>query len=165
MLGVHWVLGMRLGIDVGDRNTDAVLMSGRHVVVWAKPAMTCDVHSGIVAASQVVLDAAGVQADAVDTVMTGTTHIANAFVERRGLLEVGISRLAGACGESLPPMSGWPADVWQCIGSHSFQLPGGYEFDRRENSAFDDHAVRDAARPIHRRQIDSVAGNRAGSWA
>ena len=42
---------MRLGIDVGGTNTDAVLMSGRTVVASAKRTTTSDVSGGIVAAS------------------------------------------------------------------------------------------------------------------
>ncbi len=148
---------MRLGIDVGGTNTDAVLMSGRAVVASAKRPTTPGVSEGIVAASQAVLHAAGAPASSVDAVMIGTTHFVNAFVERRHLLEVGILRLAGACGESLPPMSGWPVDVRRCVGAMTFQLPGGHEFDGREVSAFDDRAVRDAARQIRRRGLAAVA--------
>lgn len=148
---------MRLGIDVGGTNTDAVLISGRSVVAWAKHPTTGDVSAGIVAATRAVLADAGVPAGSVNSVMIGTTHFANAFVERKGLLEVGILRLAGASGEALPPMSGWPSDLKQCIGMSSFQLPGGYEFDGRDISAFDEKSVRDAARQVRRAGIRSVA--------
>ena len=40
---------MRIGIDVGGTNTDAVLMDGRRVVGWAKSPTTRDVSSGITA--------------------------------------------------------------------------------------------------------------------
>lgn len=148
---------MRLGIDVGGTNTDAVLVSGRTVIASAKRPTTGDISGGIVAATHAVLATSGEGARAIDSVMLGTTHFVNALLERRGLLEVGILRLAGAVGEALPPMSGWPADLKRCIGGLSFQLPGGYEFDGRENSAFDDRAVRDAARQIRRKGLDAVA--------
>ena len=38
---------MRIGIDVGGTNTDAVLMDGHSVVGWAKSPTTRDVSSGI----------------------------------------------------------------------------------------------------------------------
>jgi N-methylhydantoinase A/oxoprolinase/acetone carboxylase beta subunit len=148
---------MRLGIDVGGTNTDAVLVSGRTVIGSAKRPTTADVSAGIVAATHAVLAAVGEKAESIESVLIGTTHFANAFVERKGLLEVAILRLAGAAGESLPPMSGWPADLKRCIGGLSFQLPGGYEFDGRENSAFDEPAVREAARRIRRQDIGAVA--------
>src|SRR5687768_12182331 len=148
---------MRLGIDVGGTNTDAVLVSGRTVLASAKRPTTTDVSGGIVSATRAVLDAVGVRAAAIDGVMIGTTHFVNALVERKGLLEVGVLRLAGASAEALPPMSGWPDDLKRCIGGLSFQLPGGYEFNGEENTPFDANAVRDAARKLRRSGLRSVA--------
>ena len=148
---------MRLGIDVGGTNTDAVLVAGRTVLASAKRPTTSDVSSGIVSATRAVLEQASEGAAAIESVMIGTTHFANAFVERKGLLEVGVLRLSGASGEALPPMSGWPADLKRCIGDVSFQLPGGYEFDGRQNSAFDEAAVREAARRVRKAGLESVA--------
>ena len=148
---------MRLGIDVGGTNTDAVLVDGRNVVASAKRPTTPDVSSGIVSATLAVIDAAGADASVVESVMIGTTHFANALVERRGLLEVGVLRLAGAAGGALPPMTGWPDDLKRCIGGQVFQLPGGYEFDGREITAFDENAVRHAARKLRVAGLQAVA--------
>lgn len=148
---------MRLGIDVGGTNTDAVLVAGRTVLASAKRPTTADVSSGIVSATRAVLDAAGMNAAAITGVMIGTTHFVNALVERKGLLEVGVLRLAGASGEALPPMIGWPGDLKRCIGGMSFQLPGGYEFDGQENTAFDESTVRDAARKMRQAGLESIA--------
>jgi N-methylhydantoinase A/oxoprolinase/acetone carboxylase beta subunit len=148
---------MRLGIDVGGTNTDAVLVAGRTVLASAKRPTTGDVSSGIVSATRAVLDAAAVSAADVQGVMIGTTHFVNALVERKGLLGVGVLRLAGAAGEALPPMSGWPDDLKRCIGAISFQLPGGYEFDGHENTAFNENAVRNAAMQVRRKGLQSVA--------
>jgi N-methylhydantoinase A/oxoprolinase/acetone carboxylase beta subunit len=148
---------MRLGIDVGGTNTDAVLVAGRNVLASAKRPTTADVSSGIVNATRAVLGAAGQSAAAIRSVMIGTTHFVNAFVERKGLVEVGVLRLAGASGEAVPPMAGWPRELKQCVGTLSFQLPGGYEFDGREHSSFDESAVRHAARKIRAAGIESVA--------
>jgi N-methylhydantoinase A/oxoprolinase/acetone carboxylase beta subunit len=148
---------MRLGIDVGGTNTDAVLIQGREVLASAKRPTTADVSGGIVAATRAVLGTVGKSAGSIECVMVGTTHFANAFVERKGLLEVGILRLSGAAGEALPPMSGWPDDLRRCIGGASQQLPGGYEFDGREIASFDEEAVREAARRMRRANLRSVA--------
>lgn len=144
---------MRLGVDVGGTNTDAVLMNGTEVVAWAKHPSGADVSEGIAAAIEAVLEKAGVGPDAVSSVMVGTTQFANALVERRGLQEVGVIRLASPSGDALPPMSGWPLAMRQCIGDSIFLLPGGYEFDGREISAFDENKVRDVARSLRRRGI------------
>ena len=50
---------MRLGIDVGGTNTDAVLVSGRTVRGLGQAADDRDVSSGIVSATRAVLEAAG----------------------------------------------------------------------------------------------------------
>ena len=39
---------MRIGIDVGGTNTDAVLMNGLEVLGWRKTPTTPDVGSGII---------------------------------------------------------------------------------------------------------------------
>lgn len=148
---------MRLGVDVGGTNTDAVLMDGKEVAAWAKHPTSVDVSAGVAAAIEAVLDKAGVTADAVSCVMIGTTQFGNALVERKGLQEVGVIRLASPSGEALPPMSGWPADMRRCIGDAVFLLPGGYEFDGREISALDERQVRDAARDLRRRGVRAAA--------
>ena len=57
---------IRIGIDVGGTNTDAVIMDGPRVIAGVKSATTADVMSGVVNALKAVLDASGMQAGAVD---------------------------------------------------------------------------------------------------
>jgi len=148
---------MRLGVDVGGTNTDAVLMDGTEVVAWAKRPTSSSVSRGVAATINAVLEKAGIEGREVSCVMIGTTQFANALVQRRGLQEVGVIRLASPSGEALPPMTGWPADICRCIGETVFLLPGGYEFDGREISAFDEKRVRDAARALKRRGVRAAA--------
>ncbi len=126
---------MRLGIDVGGTNTDAVLVSEGSVVASAKRPTTSDVSSGIVNATRAVLQAARLDASSIARVIIGTTHFANAFVERKGLRKVAVIRLAGNSAAAIPPMSGWPKELKECVSGGSYQLPGGYEFDSRENTS------------------------------
>ena len=129
---------MRLGIDVGGTNTDAVLVSKGTVIVSAKRPTTSDVSSGIVDATRSVLEAVGQEAARISRVTIGTTHFANAFVERQGLLKVGVIRLAGASAGAVPPMSGWPRDLREQIGGSAFpavrrlrvRRPGEYALRR-----------------------------------
>ena len=46
---------MRIGIDVGGTNTDAVIMDGRSIVAHAKRPTTPDVSGGIVSVLATVL--------------------------------------------------------------------------------------------------------------
>lgn len=148
---------MRLGIDVGGTNTDAVLIDGQEVIAWNKTPTTTDVGEGIALSIRAVLAKAGIRPDNIDCVMIGTTHFTNACVERRHLLEVGVIRLALPSGAALPPMCGWPADLRRAMGGTCFQLPGGYEFDGAEIAAFDEWAVRDAARAMRRAGLRAAA--------
>ena len=68
---------MRIGIDVGGTNTDAVVMDGDAVVASCKTVTTEDVGSGITAALAEVLAAGQVDKSAIETVMIGTTHFTN----------------------------------------------------------------------------------------
>ncbi|HEY8487970.1 MAG TPA: hydantoinase/oxoprolinase N-terminal domain-containing protein, partial [Thermaerobacter sp.] len=106
---------MRIGIDVGGTNTDAVLLDGNRVVAWHKAPTSPEVTAGIAAAVRGVLRAAGCRPGAVQAVMIGTTHFANAVVERR-LEPVGVIRIGLPATAALPPLVDWPADLAACVG-------------------------------------------------
>lgn len=148
---------MRIGVDVGGTNTDAVLMDGRTVVAWTKQPTTADVNAGVVAAIGAVLGQGKVRPAAIDVVMIGTTHFTNALVQRQAIDQVGILRLASPSGEALPPLTGWPDELSETVGRHIFLLPGGYEVDGREISAFDEARVADAARTLRAQGVDCIA--------
>lgn len=148
---------VRIGVDVGGTNTDAVLMDGTCVVASAKQPTTADVKSGIVAAIRKVLDEARLAPAKVAAVMIGTTQFANALIERSRLDKVGILRLASPSGEALPPLTGWPDSLARQTGNNVFLLPGGYEVDGREVSGLDEERVRSATRACRERGIHSIA--------
>ncbi len=148
---------MRIGVDVGGTNTDAVLMDGDKVVASVKAPTTADVGGGIVAAVRNVLDGTSVGADTLDSVMIGTTQFTNAFVERRRLIEVAIIRLALPATTSLPPLVDWPQDLVAQVGHHVIMAHGGYEFDGRKISALDEKEIMAAVADIKARGLRSVA--------
>lgn len=148
---------MRIGVDVGGTNTDAVLMDGKRVVAWTKQPTSADVESGIAAAIGTVLAQSGAGASQVASVTIGTTHFVNALVERRELDRVAVLRLASPSGEALPPLTGWPADLVACIGRRYFLLPGGYEVDGREMAPLDVEQIREAALACRSEGIDAIA--------
>ncbi|WP_324699731.1 hydantoinase/oxoprolinase family protein [Novosphingobium sp. RL4] len=148
---------MRIGVDVGGTNTDAVLMDGGRVLAWTKQPTSADVEGGVTAAIRAVLEDFGTSAAHVSSVMIGTTHFVNALVERRELDRVGVLRLASPSGEALPPLTGWPEDLAACIGRHYHLLPGGYEVDGREMAPLDEVRLRDAALDLKARGIAAIA--------
>jgi len=76
---------LRLGIDVGGTNTDAVLMDGDRVVAWHKVATGRHITDAIVAAAGAVLQQGDAGPEQIFAVMLGTTQFTNAVIERRRL--------------------------------------------------------------------------------
>lgn len=148
---------MRIGVDVGGTNTDAVLMDGTRVVAWHKTATTPDVSSGIISALGQVLTDGACKPEELSAVMIGTTHFTNAVVERKRLLEVAAVRLALPATQALPPMIDWPPDLRDAIGNHAFFVHGGYEFNGREISPIEEDEIRTLGAEIRRRRIRSAA--------
>jgi len=148
---------MRIGIDVGGTNTDAVLMDGREIKAFVKATTTSDVGAGIAEALRQLLRESGVAASAVRQVMIGTTHFVNAFVERKGLSAPMVLRIGLPAARGVPPTSGWPSDLRALVAAHVTQVAGGFQFTGREISPLDELAVAHAARAAHRAGIRSAA--------
>ncbi|MEM8984053.1 MAG: hydantoinase/oxoprolinase family protein [Pseudomonadota bacterium] len=148
---------MRLGVDVGGTNTDAVLMAGVHVKCSQKTPTTSDISDGIVAAVRAVLDDSRAAASSIETVMIGTTHFTNALVERRGLLPVGVIRIALPASSGVEPFAGWPRDLVAAVRGGVRLVRGGFHVDGRANAALDELAVRDAARDFKASGLRSIA--------
>jgi N-methylhydantoinase A/oxoprolinase/acetone carboxylase beta subunit len=148
---------MKIGIDVGGTNTDAVVLGPSGVIGWHKTPTTPDVGSGIVTAISAAISAGGVEHAQIDGVMIGTTQFTNAVIERRALLPVGILRLALPAASAIPPLTDWPEDLARVIGDQVYQIRGGYEFDGREIAPLDEPAIAAAARAMKRAGIGSVA--------
>ena len=148
---------MRIGIDVGGTNTDAVLMEGRDVLSEVKTPTTPDVTSGIVNAVRSLLVDRDVDARDVRAVMIGTTHFTNAVVEAKRLMPTAAVRLGLPATQALPPMVDWPERLREALGSHTYLCHGGHEFDGREISPLDRDELRRVAADIAAKGIRSVA--------
>jgi N-methylhydantoinase A/oxoprolinase/acetone carboxylase beta subunit len=148
---------MRIGIDVGGTNTDAVLMNGLDVLGWRKTPTTPDVGSGIITALRELLGETKVSAADIQAVMIGTTHFTNAIVERRRLVEVAAIRLGLPATRSLPPLTDWPGDLAAAVGRHRYMLRGGNEFDGREIAPLDERGLREVANEIKQKMISAAA--------
>ncbi|MGR3592534.1 MAG: hydantoinase/oxoprolinase N-terminal domain-containing protein [Limimaricola soesokkakensis] len=148
---------VRLGIDVGGTNTDAVILRDREVLAGVKASTTEDVIGGISAALEAVIAKAGIGRDEIDVTMIGTTHFTNAVIERRGLDPVAAIRLGLPATACLPPMVDWPEDLVEMVGGHRYLLRGGYEFDGREIAALDEDELVRIAGEIAEKGIRAAA--------
>lgn len=148
---------IRIGIDVGGTNTDAVIMDGDNVIAGVKAGTTSDVMTGVVNALRDVLKASGMDAGAVDVVMIGTTHFTNAVVQRRDLAQTAAVRLGLPATASLPPMVDWPEDLKAAIGGHYYLAHGGNEFDGRVISPLDEQELLGIAADIKAKGINTIA--------
>src|SRR5919106_4246337 len=103
---------LRLGIDVGGTNTDAVILDANdRLIAKAKVPTTPDVSGGIATAISAILGDGAIFPERVGHVMLGTTHATNALLERRGLRRVAVVRIGGPATHAVPPLSTWPADL------------------------------------------------------
>ena len=135
---------LRIGIDVGGTNTDAVLLAeDRTVLAAVKRPTTSDIESGVRAALEAVLE--GQDLAAVQQAMLGTTQCTNAIVERRGLRRVGVLRIGAPATTAVPPLADWPADLREAALADARVIGGGHHFDGREIAPLDVAAVRRAA--------------------
>lgn len=131
---------LRLGVDVGGTNTDAVVLDAEdRLLAKAKVPTTPDVTKGIEAALAGVVEQ--VDRARITHAMFGTTHVTNAVLERRGLRRVGVLRLGGPATRAIRPLFGWPADLREAVSAGERIVHGGIEFDGRELSPLDAEAV------------------------
>ena len=131
---------LRLGVDVGGTNTDAVVLDAEdRLLAKAKVPTTPDVTRGIEAALAGVVER--VDRARITHAMFGTTHATNAVLERRGLRRVGVLRLGGPATRAIRPLFGWPADLREAVSAGERIVHGGIEFDGRELSPLDAEAV------------------------
>ncbi|MEZ7125833.1 hydantoinase/oxoprolinase N-terminal domain-containing protein [Nonomuraea sp. AD125B] len=134
---------LRVGIDVGGTNTDAVVLDGDgRVIAKAKRPTTPDVTAGLRAALDAVLAPLGESRERIGRVMLGTTHATNAILERRNLGRVAVLRLGAPATTGVPPLSGWPDDLRKAVSAGEAVLPGGHYVDGRELARPDLDAVR-----------------------
>lgn len=142
----------RIGIDVGGTNTDAVLVDDGKVKAGVKSATTADVTSGIIGA----IEALGSQTNlksGIDALMIGTTHFINAVVQRKHLTKVASIRIGLPATASLPPFSGWPAELEALANGGIWMVEGGHDYDGRSFMPLDVHALRQAAKEIRTRGL------------
>jgi N-methylhydantoinase A/oxoprolinase/acetone carboxylase beta subunit len=87
----------------------------------------------------------GIDKSHIKQAMLGTTHPANAIIQRKDLQQVGVLRLAAPSSLAIRPGAAWPKDLHATVIGPSAIIKGGYEYDGSEISPLDEQAVRDFA--------------------
>lgn len=148
---------MRIGIDVGGTNTDAVLLDGASVLAETKVATMADVTSGIVTAVNKLRAAQPFDPGSIRAVMIGTTHFINAIVEADRLCPTASIRLGLPATAALPPLVGWPERLITATRGRGYLCHGGHEFDGRLISPLDRAELLRVVEDLDRHEIRSVA--------
>ncbi len=148
---------LRIGIDVGGTNTDAVVLDREHrLLAKTKQLTTSDVTGGITKALDAVLATAAVERSRITHVMLGTTHATNAVIERRRLRRVAVVRIGAPSSTTIRPLFTWPADLRATVSAGEVIVGGGIEFNGREIVPLDRDALRRFLEPLAG-QVDGVA--------
>ena len=128
---------IRIGIDVGGTNTDAVMMDGPDVLAAIKAPTTQGRHlrraPGDAGRDRPVRPRRGRRGPRDDR----DHHFTNAVIERRRLSKVAAIRLGLPAAACLPPMVDWPEDLRAAVGDLGYMLRGGFEYDGRALSELD----------------------------
>ena len=139
---------IRVGVDVGGTNTDAVVMKGKKFLGGAKSPTTNDILTGVENAIQAALGEAKTSSDSVDVLIIGTTHFVNALVQRTKLAQTGLIRMCLPSGSSILPFSDWPESLVNGMKGSCKLVKGGYEMDGNEISPLDKDELIDAAKEL-----------------
>ncbi|KAL1620572.1 hypothetical protein SLS54_005928 [Diplodia seriata] len=156
---------IRIGVDVGGTNTDAVALdlSAQHtetrgVIAHFKTPTTPDVTSGIETAVGTVIKAAGVSLDSIACVTIGTTHFINAVVEQdaRRLRKVGVLRLSKSFLRQIPPFSEFPTGLARLIKSYVGYVDGGLHIDGAEEAPIVEEQVVQECAEIRKHGVSAL---------
>ena len=139
---------IRVGVDVGGTNTDAVVMKGQKFLGGAKRPTTQDILTGVENAIQAALGEAKISSDSVDVLIIGTTHFVNALVQRTKLAQTGLIRMCLPSGSSILPFADWPESLVNGMKGSCKLVKGGYEMDGNEISSLDKDELIEAAKDL-----------------
>lgn len=158
---------LRIGIDVGGTNCDAVLLDGDRLIASTKTLTTPDVTDCITTALGNLQSASGFDPAQIAAVMIGTTHFINALLEGKHLERTAAIRFALPATAALPPLVDWPQPLLDTIGELSYLCHGGFEYDGRQAAPFDEAEFRglrrfgsQCGRPELRDFVDVLTGQR-----
>ncbi|KAH5571637.1 hypothetical protein HBI24_211350 [Parastagonospora nodorum] len=161
----HQQSTVRIGVDVGGTNTDAVAIdvskqstSSRGVLAHHKTPTTPDVTAGIEAAVRNVLEKSQLPATAIASVTVGTTHFINAVIEQdaRRLRRVAIIRLSKSFLREVPPFSEFPSGLTSIIRGYVGYVDGGLHIDGSEEAPIVERQIVERCAEINKLGLTTI---------
>ncbi|KXT16246.1 hypothetical protein AC579_6941 [Pseudocercospora musae] len=156
---------VRIGVDVGGTNTDAVAIEpskqfteSRGVLAHHKTPTTPDVTEGIEAAVRNVLDKSGLPSESIASVTIGTTHFINAVIEQdaRRLRRVAIIRISKSFLREVPPFSEFPPGLTSIIKGYVGYVDGGLHIDGSQEAPLVEEQVVERCADIKKLGLSSI---------
>ncbi|KIW87929.1 uncharacterized protein Z519_11514 [Cladophialophora bantiana CBS 173.52] len=157
---------LRIGVDVGGTNTDAVLLDldavhqpNRGVLAWHKtPTTSPNVTDGIETAVGNVLKQAGDRVSEISCLIVGTTHFLNAVIERdvHRLSKVAVIRLSRSYTRDIPPFSDFPPALADLLRGYHGYIDGGLHIDGAQEAPINEEQVMKECEAIERLGIKAV---------
>ena len=148
---------IRVGVDVGGTNTDAVVMEGKKFLGGAKSPTTSDILIGVENAIKAALREANTSSDNVDVLIIGTTHFVNALIQRTRLAPTGLIRMCLPSGSSILPFTDWPKSLINGMKGSYKLIKGGYEMTGNEISQLDHDELISAAKELSDQGCNQIA--------
>ncbi|KAL3423298.1 hydantoinase oxoprolinase [Phlyctema vagabunda] len=157
---------LRIGVDVGGTNTDAVVLdplevntADKGVLAFHKtPTTSPNVTDGIQTAVKSVLEQSKIDRSLIACLTIGTTHFVNAIVENdaRRLSKVAIVRLSKSFTKEIPPFSDFPPALKSIMNGYYCFVSGGLHIDGSEEAPIVEEEVVQQCAEIKKRGIDAV---------
>ena len=148
---------IRIGVDVGGTNTDAVVMQSEKFLGGAKSPTTKDILSGVENAINAALNEAKTESKDVKALIIGTTHFVNAIVQRNKLAKTGLIRICLPSGGSILPFADWPKELVESMNGNYQLVKGGFEMDGSEISKLDKKEIINALDELKKLGCDQIA--------
>ncbi|WVW80695.1 hypothetical protein I302_102681 [Kwoniella bestiolae CBS 10118] len=155
---------LRVGVDVGGTNTDAVILdltpgTSTPVLASFKSPTTPDVTSGIQKAISGCLEKSSSDKSRIEAISIGTTSFVNSLIERDStkLEKVGVIRLCGPHSRLCPPFVSFPYELRRVLEGPVWMVEGGLQVDGKEISTVDVSEIRGVCAELKRQGIQTVA--------
>lgn len=151
-------MALKIGVDVGGTNTDAVIVDHKCRVLGAeKVPTTKNVGESIYRALDRVLSSSGVNPQEIKYLMMGTTQCRNAILESRHLAKIGVLRLGAPAGLAVEPLYTWPEELKNAVGNNWAIVNGGVEYDGTLISPVNPEEISEVLNDFKRKGIEALA--------